>query len=181
MMIVPALSSRNHKILDEYQQQYNMSTKLSNMNGNNYHHQQPFDCQQVEQTPARSNVLSFDHDYFHIDNGHDNTLAFVDQSTTSSSKETRDLCTNPKDSLITINYDNPNDEIGDDDMNIIQNHSEQQNSSSSNENLITMNLTKNKKFPCPKCSFGFDTSRNLDNHRHRRIHTCGTAISMFIL
>ena len=81
--------------------------------------QQPFDCQQVEQTPARSNVLSFDHDYFHIDNGDDNTLEFLDQSTTSSSKETRDLCINPKDSLITISYDNPNDEIDDDHLSIL--------------------------------------------------------------
>ncbi|KAH7643660.1 hypothetical protein HUG17_6022 [Dermatophagoides farinae] len=204
-MIVPATSSSlDRENLGEYQQQYNRSAKLSNMNGNNYHHQtsesndhhndhypmihiemdeleklfdnveskfdsisehieslimnsirqqqQPFDCQQVEQTPARSNVLSFDHDYFHIDNGDDNTLEFVDQSTISSSKETRDLCINPKDSVITISYDNPNDEIDDDDMNIIQNHSEQQNSSSSNENLITKNLTKNKKFPCPNRS-----------------------------
>ncbi|KAH9497412.1 hypothetical protein DERF_013404 [Dermatophagoides farinae] len=204
-MIVPATSSSlDRENLGEYQQQYNRSAKLSNMNGNNYHHQtsesndhhndhypmihiemdeleklfdnveskfdsisehieslimnsirqqqQPFDCQQVEQTPARSNVLSFDHDYFHIDNGDDNTLEFVDQSTISSSKETRDLCINPKDSVITISYDNPNDEIDDDDMNIIQSHSEQQNSSSSNENLITKNLTKNKKFPCPNRS-----------------------------
>lgn len=40
MMIVPATSSSlDRENLGEYQQQYNRSAKLSNMNGNNYHHQ----------------------------------------------------------------------------------------------------------------------------------------------
>ena len=104
------------KLFDNVESKFdNLSEHIESLIMNSIRQQQqPFDCQQVEQTPARSNVLSFDHDYFHIDNGDDNTLEFVDQSTISSSKETRDLCINPKDSVITISYDNPNDEIDDD-------------------------------------------------------------------
>lgn len=166
---------------DKFLRQFESLTK-------NFIHQQrrqSFNSQVEHGTSTQSNVVSIDHDYY---NANYNSLNEISSSIKTFDSANQSVSLNQikstisDDSIITISDDDDDlmgqysliDEIpfsiinNDNSVHSIESHSDVQNSSSSslsNENSITTQIMdEDKKFPCPKCSYRFNTQHNLDIH-----------------